>query len=131
MPPPRDRLWVCSLREALLLPSAQPDVQQRLWVCKLSSIPMIPSNHPTQALESHTDFGGYMKDLKGDGGKEEGVGGWVGVCGGVCVCVRLCSGMAAQERRQINLYLSRLRNWMFLTFQLGVVYSKHVDGHKL
>ena len=49
----------------------------------------------------------------------------------VTVCVRLCSGMAAQERRQINLYLSRLRNWMFLTFQLGVVYSKHVDGHKL
>ena len=84
MPPPWDRLWVCSLQEALLLPSAQPDVQQRLWVCKLSSIPMIPSNHPTQALESHTDFGEYMKDLKG------GVGGWGYVCVSVYVCVYVC-----------------------------------------
>lgn len=95
MPPPRDRLWVCSLREALLLPSAQPDVQQHLWVCKLSSIPMIPSNHPTQALESQTDFRGYMKDLKGNGGKEEGVC----VCVHVCVFGGLCSGTAGQERR--------------------------------
>ena len=90
MPPPWDRLWVCSLQEALLLPSAQPDVQQRLWVCKLSSIPMIPSNHPTQALESHTDFGEYMKDLKGG----------VGVCvcvGCVCVCVCVCMSVCVCE----------------------------------
>ena len=41
-----------------------------------------------------------MKDLKGDGRKEEGVGGWVGGWVGVCVCVCVCDSAVAWQHRK-------------------------------
>lgn len=49
----------------------------------------------------------------------------------LCVSVYVEMGLVIRQHRKDTKFNSGWRNWISLTFQLGVVHGKHIDGHKL